>query len=431
MKVLLTNVYSWENKGDAAIVFSMIEDIKHQLNPEEIVITSHDPRDEGKYGAYKVFPSFLYLIKGTIGSIETFKGRLKACLSYRFLRLRLAIFSLCNTLGIHCYWLFAKQISQKIRYYEKSAIIIACGGGYLQSTTRGRKLERLFGFSELECLCLEFSFANIFNKPYVLYNQSIGPFFEKKDEEIVSRHLKNASAVICREELSMSRMKKAGLNNLLLCSDIAFTLNPKETSLLETYEFDRKNRNIGITVKKCLGDDKQNEYERILGEFIVASIKEDYKTMFYFIPQVINKIYGDNDLEVARRICGTLPIEARAHTRIISEDIHPAEIKYIIAQMKYFIGTRMHSNIFALSSGIRTLALSYDLKTDGIMHMLGLSNYVIPVANVSLEKLKTLFKTLSDDSNYDKILQENISKIIKIAFCNLKQFITILIVAYL
>jgi colanic acid/amylovoran biosynthesis protein len=422
MKVLVTNVYSWENKGDAAIVLAMIEDIRRQLDPEEIVITSHDPRDEGKYGAYKVFPSFLYLIKGTIGSIEPFKGRLKACLSYKFLQLRLLIFALLSTLGMHCYWLFSNQIGRKLRCYKDSSIVIACGGGYLQSTTRRRKLESLFGFSELECLCIEFSLANIFKKPYVLYNQSIGPFFNKEDEQIVSKHLRSASAVICREELSMSRMKKVGVNNLLLCSDIAFTLHPKETSLLENYAFDRNNRNIGITVKKCLANDKQNKYERILSDFIVASIEEDYTTMFYFIPQVINKIYGDDDLEVGLKIYRSLPDEARSHTHIISDDMHPGEIKYIISQMAYFIGTRMHSNIFALASGVRTLALSYDLKTDGIMRMMGLSDYVLPVEIVSPDKLKTLFRKLSDDSNYDKILHDNISRIKNSAFCNLKQF---------
>jgi colanic acid/amylovoran biosynthesis protein len=425
MKVLVTNVYSWENKGDAAIVLAMIEDIKHQLNPEEIVITSHDPRDEGKYGAYKVFPSFLYLIKGTVGAVETFKERLKACLSYRFLRLRLLIFVVCNTLGMHCYWLFSNKISQKLRYYEKSSIILACGGGYLQSTTRRRKLESLFGFSELECLCLEFSLANIFKKPYILYNQSIGPFFDNNDEEIVRKHLKGASVVICREELSLSRMKNNGLNNLFLRSDIAFTLASKETFLLNKYSFDKNNRNIGITVKKCLGNDKQIEYEKILSEFIVACLKEDSTTMFYFIPQVINKIYGDDDLEVARKICGTLPIEARSHTHIISEDIHPGEIKYIISLMAYFVGTRMHSNIFALASGVRTLALAYDLKTDGIMQMLGLSDYVIPVADVTLDKLKSLFTTLVADSNYDKILQDNIGRIKTNATFDLNKFMEI------
>lgn len=424
MKVLVTNVYSWENKGDAAIVLAMIEDIKHQLDPEEIVITSHDPRDEGKYGEYKVFPSFLYLIKGSIGADETFNGRLKSCLSYKFLQLRLLIFALCSTLGMHCYWLFSNQISQKLRYYEKSSIILACGGGYLQSTTKRRKIESVFGFSELECLCLEFSLAKIFNKPYVLYNQSIGPFFEKKDEEMVGRYLRGASAVICREELSMNRMKNIGLNNLLLRSDIAFTLAPKETFLLSKYSFDKNNRNIGITAKKCLGVDKQSEYEKVLSEFITSCAKEDSTTMFYFIPQVINKIYGDDDLEVARRICGTLPIEARSHAQIISEDIHPGEIKYIISLMAYFVGTRMHSNIFALASGVRTLALSYDLKTDGIMKMLDLSEYVIPVSKISTGKLLHCFTKMQDDPHYQKILDHNVKEIIANSSCDLSAFLS-------
>jgi len=420
MQILITNIYSWENKGDAAIVLAMIEDIKQQLKPHEIVLTSHDPRDEGKYGTYKVFPSFLHIIKGTIGSDESLLGRLKTCLAYKNLQLRLWLFALFSKLGIYCYWLFSEQISEKLQYYKKSSIVLACGGGYLQSTTRRRRLESLFGFSELECICLEFSLAKTFKKPYVLYNQSIGPFFDKNDEAIVRSHLEGASAVICREELSMSRMKNIGLNNLLLRSDIAFTLFPKETSLLDKYTFEKNNCNIGITVKKCLGASKQIEYEKVLSEFIVACVKEDSTTRFYFIPQVINKIYGDDDLEVARKVCEHLPINVKSHVQIISEDIHPGEVKYIISMMKYFVGTRMHSNIFALASGVRTLALSYDLKTDGIMQMAGLSDYVIPVAEVTFDKLKALFSALVSDSNYDKILHDNIGRIRANASCDLK-----------
>lgn len=420
MIVLITNVYSWENKGDAAIVLSMIEDIKQQLVPERIALTSHDPRDEGKYGTYKVFPSFLHMIKGTIGSDESLKGRLRSCVSYKYLQLRLWLFALFYPVGIYCYWLFSKQISEKLKYYRLSSVVIACGGGYLQSTIRRRRLESLFGFSELECICLEFSLAKIFKKPYVLYNQSIGPFFEKNDEEIVAKHLTGASAVICREELSMNRMTHIGLNNLFLRSDIAFNLSPKETSLLSKYSFEKDNRNIGITVKKCLGTSEQVEYEKILSEFIVTCVKEDSSTRFYFIPQVINKIYGDDDLEVARKVYGNLPIGVRSNVQIIADDMHPGEIKYIISQMKYFVGTRMHSNIFALASGVRTLALSYDLKTDGIMQMAGLSDYVISVAAVTSDRLKALFSALVSDLNYDRVLQDNIGKIKANASCDLK-----------
>lgn len=420
MNVLVTNVYSWENKGDAAIVLAMIDDIVSQLAPDEIALSSHDPRDDQKYGTYEVFPSFLYLVKGTVGSCESLIARLLSCTSYISLRWRLHLFSFLRTLGLKGYWLFSAAISDKLRSYEKASIVIACGGGYLQTTTRRRRLERIFGFSELECLCLEFSLAKAFGKPYVLYNQSIGPFFDKDDERVVVGHIRDASVVICREELSMKRMRDSGLDNICLKSDIAFTLSPKKTPLLERHGHAEGHRNIGITVKKCLPGEKQEEYENVIREFMEACILANASTRFFFIPQVINKIYGDNDLDVARKIVDALPAEMRKAVHVIADDLHPGEIKYIISTMHFFVGTRMHSNIFALSSGVKTLALSYDLKTDGIMRMLGLSEYVIPVAKLTTEKMTRLFDKLQSDADYDRVLRDKIPTIVANATYDLK-----------
>ena len=39
----------------------------------------------------------------------------------------------------------------------------------------------------------------------------------------------------------------------------------------------------------------------------------------------------------------------------------------------------MHSNIFALSGGVPTIAVSYLHKTEGIMQGLGLEDWIIPI----------------------------------------------------
>ena len=56
-----------------------------------------------------------------------------------------------------------------------------------------------------------------------------------------------------------------------------------------------------------------------------------------------------------------------------------AEIKGIWARCDLFIGTRMHSNIFALGGGVPTIAVSYLHKTTGIMEGIGLEAWVIEI----------------------------------------------------
>ncbi len=42
--------------------------------------------------------------------------------------------------------------------------------------------------------------------------------------------------------------------------------------------------------------------------------------------------------------------------------------------MDLFLGTRLHSNIFALVAGVPVVAVAYQYKTFGLMEMIGLKH---------------------------------------------------------
>jgi colanic acid/amylovoran biosynthesis protein len=56
--------------------------------------------------------------------------------------------------------------------------------------------------------------------------------------------------------------------------------------------------------------------------------------------------------------------------------------------MDVFIGTRMHSNIFALSQSVPVIAIAYQHKTWGIAHMLGIKSWVIDIRQISSQALR-------------------------------------------
>ena len=69
----------------------------------------------------------------------------------------------------------------------------------------------------------------------------------------------------------------------------------------------------------------------------------------------------------------------------------------------------MHSNIFALSSGVKTIAIAYEPKSFGIMNGLGLGEYVMHMADVTEEKLEKKFEQLKNDKNYLKNLKSAVN----------------------
>jgi colanic acid/amylovoran biosynthesis protein len=76
-------------------------------------------------------------------------------------------------------------------------------------------------------------------------------------------------------------------------------------------------------------------------------------------------------------------VDLNRRVRLIEQPAAPALLKSAYGLMDIFIGTRMHSNIFALSSGVPVLAIAYRHKTLGIMQMLGLEEWNIDIQEVN------------------------------------------------
>ncbi len=425
MRILITNVYSWKNKGDAAIVISLLEDIKSEFPEAKISISSLDPEDIGRYGKYKYYNNILNILR--MESSKFFfvsSHRMRLILSKFLFRLGFKILHICILFNFYPYRIFPNELVKKIKSYKKNDLIIACGGGYLLTTSKFNKLETILQVPNFLIFAYDFYMATLFNKPYVLYNQSIGPFFSKSHFLLVKPLLKKAKIIYPREKLTYERLKQYGLNNIALKSDAAFNLNSVSCDTLNKYSFKAHSINIGITVRKWLDEHSQKNYEHQILQFITKKLEEDPNIVFYFMPQVIYEKGNDNDINVSLKIKKMIPQSLQGRVFIITDDLHPSNLKYIIGKMDYFIGTRMHSNIFALESKVKTIAIAYEPKTIGIMDMLGLSSYVIRMEEVTEKRLTKLFIDIKNDKEYINKLSERIPEIKKLSKSNISSIIS-------
>ena len=197
---------------------------------------------------------------------------------------------------------------------------------------------------------------------------------------------------------------------------MAFSLEDKE------YEFDYmdklKKENdiiIGITVRnwnfpnvKDKNKAKENYLKAVADsmDFII----EKYNSVFVFVPQVIVE-FGD-DTETAKEIKKIMKNSNKFVIR--NDDYSPYEIKAMASNCDYFIGTRMHSNIFATSMKIPTTAIAYEKKTNGIMETVNMSDYVVEIDTITKEELtKTIEKMINDREEIIKTLNKRIPEIRK------------------
>jgi len=96
---------------------------------------------------------------------------------------------------------------------------------------------------------------------------------------------------------------------------------------------------------------------------------------------------------------------------LLKNNYTAGELRAMYGEMDFFIGTRMHSNIFALSMDVPTIAIGYQWKTRGIMNMLELTDFVVNIEEISKKKLDGLMTKLLNDS---KKVKENLKEKIPI-----------------
>ncbi|HID23293.1 MAG TPA: hypothetical protein EYP14_12945, partial [Planctomycetaceae bacterium] len=253
-------------------------------------------------------------------------------------------------------------------------------------------------------------FAYYLRKPVVLYNQSIGPFAWTGGVAAARRILGNCVAVIAREEISVRLARHLVGNKAVLADDAAFSL-PSSPCDLARHGIRPGRPRVGLTVRAWADTAEQDRYEREMAAFVSRILHADPEARVYLMPQVIFAELGDDDRIVSRRVRSSVAADVRARVVVVDADLAPEELKYAIGHMDYFVGTRMHSNIFALSSGVRVIAVAYEPKTWGIMERLGLERWTVDARDVTCSKLWALFERLRADENYDTHLRQAIARI--------------------
>lgn len=86
----------------------------------------------------------------------------------------------------------------------------------------------------------------------------------------------------------------------------------------------------------------------------------------------------------------------------------PGQVKWLIAQTQWFCGTRMHSTIAALSSGVPAIAIAYSDKTAGVFETCGLADQIVDARRSEAEQaLSKLLDSLEcRDENRSRLLAQ-------------------------
>ena len=400
-KIVITNAYTWYNKGDAGILLGIVETLKKYYKKDlEINILSFTPEEDKK--RYCLDP----VIKNVYSNVlnphpykHTKIGKIKAIFKlffsmiYQFLMINLNKKILINH-------------KENYKALSEADYIVVCGGGFLG----GKKFDSLMHVFQI--------YVNTkFNKKVIMMGTSIEPMKNKFIKRKTEKALKKLDHIYAREIITFNYCKKfIKESQLTLIPDMAFMLKDDKSENKYISKLKEKYPKIyGLTVRKWNFPgynnpvELQKKYIQVMADFIENKVKED-NSLFIFVPQVIVK-YG-YDAETAKAIKQMISNEYQDNFKIIEDDLSPEQIKNLIWNMDFFIGTRMHSNIFATSMGIPTIAVAYEKKTNGIMHTVNLDDYVIEMSSITKEQLDE--KTEQQMLNDEKIRNDLKERIVEI-----------------
>ncbi|MBM9538608.1 polysaccharide pyruvyl transferase family protein [Desulfobulbus alkaliphilus] len=245
-------------------------------------------------------------------------------------------------------------------------------------------------------------------KPTVLWGASVGPF-EKEQMFIpaICKHLARFDLVGVRESVSYDYLtSELQLDNVMQMVDSAFILEKVPVTTEAFWPTGAPNGVLGLNVSPLVERYKQVGQElrsEVIG-FIRTAI-EEYGFNVLLVPHVI-PLDGAEKNNDARYMTPILEATADLGRSVSMTpvDLNAAQIKDVIAKLRFFIGARTHATIAALSTGVPTISIAYSVKARGINRdLFGHEEVVLPTPLVSTTTLEERLQYLIDNESTLKI----------------------------
>ena len=257
-------------------------------------------------------------------------------------------------------------------------------------------------------------------KPVVLWGASVGPFSTCPDYERRAAECLRRVALICaRETATVEYLDSIGVHdNVSLVADPAFLLEPQRpTDLPRELEAALSQGCVGLNLSPLVARFRGCTDAVWLSH---ASAIVNYITRELAVPVVlvphrtscINR-EGVQDYGFLKRVLaesGCDPCEIV----LLGPGYNAGQTKWIIGQMRAFVGARTHSTIAALSSFVPTLSIAYSQKAKGLVQdIYGDHEWLIETPDLTAELLSSqMAKMLSLRSQITEHLKERVPTMI-------------------
>jgi polysaccharide pyruvyl transferase WcaK-like protein len=206
--------------------------------------------------------------------------------------------------------------------------------------------------------------------------------------------------------------------------DMAFNLGPvdpgdKLDPQIRAWIREKPNRPlIGLNVSGMIArdpDGARRQYEMradyldaLIG--FVRKVLQQSELRLLFIPHVMSRLESlHSDAGASMQIVEQLAPDLRSRIMVAPRHLDEREVKWVISQVDWFCGTRMHSTIAALSSGVPTATIPYSDKALGVFESCGVEDQVIDPRQLETQAVvERLIESFERRAHTRQVLSNNI-----------------------
>lgn len=316
MKILVTDSFCSSNRGDAAILDGILTGLRARLDAD-ITVVSHYP---------------------------------EVCRAFHDVDV------------LHD--VDAVALARAVRAAD---LVVSCGGSFLNDIYGLNLHPRLAGYAV----------ARRSGTPFVICAQSIGPLDRPLSRTAVREALDGAAWVLARDEASARLVRDLGVRAPVSVGVDAAVGGPSE--IAPRPERDRPV--LGVTVRDwhfpgCEDPAaRQAAFEAEVADACARWQAETGGLVRFHANCTPFGGYHKDDRLPARRVAARLD-DAEV---VEPEDLSFEEVRAGIGACDLFLGTRMHSLIFATTAGVPAVGIAYEFKTGEWMDQIGLPGRWVPI----------------------------------------------------
>jgi colanic acid/amylovoran biosynthesis protein len=305
------------------------------------------------------------------------------------------------------------RLSPKSRFAEHTLVILACAllyrlglrgparrnrwlrsfldADFIGEITGGDSFSDIYGFRRFLTGSLPVLTVAVLGRPFVMLPQTYGPFRLGVSRLLARFILRRAVTILTRDRNCIQLVKDLCGRMPIFCPDVAFTLDRVKPERLEfepvglTLDTDRPliGMNVsgllymgGYTGRNMFG--LRSEYAELIDRILESLLAATQATII-LVPHVFGSEWEEESCAALLRSFGTrYPERVFALKGPLSE----RELKWVIGRTQFFVGSRMHACIAALSQCIPAVGLAYSDKFLGVFESVGVGDAIVDLRKV-------------------------------------------------